>query len=324
MPSASERGISQRRGCQLLSVSRSSLGYQSKRACKDKPLLAWMKQLALEHPRYGYRRIWALLRRAGELCNHKRVHRLWKLHGLSLTRKQKRKRRKPPMPRPLTPTRPNQVWAYDFVHDHCENGQALKCLGIVDEYTRECLALEPDTRINAQRVIEILEKTMQHYGTPQYLRSDQGPEFIAEAVQKWLYDHKVDTAYIEPGKPWQNGVNESFFDKLRDECLNLEWFAHLLEARMVLNAFRKHVDFPAERVATRPQVAGIGWSDHWSFWQAGYPAVMVTDTLPFRYKHYHLKSDTADRLDYDGMASVVAGLKGVLLELAGPNTVDSR
>jgi len=199
-----------------------------------------MRQLALKHPRYGYRRIWALLRRAGEQVNHKRVYRLWKLHGLTLVCKRKRKRRNPPHPRPLTPTRPNEVWAYDFVHDRCENGQALKCLGIVDEYTRECLALEPDSRINARQVIEILKTTMQCYGTPQYLRSDHGPEFVAIAVQQWLTDNRVKTAYTQPGKPWQNGINESFFDKLRDECLNMEWFAHLTEAKVILNAFRKH------------------------------------------------------------------------------------
>lgn len=237
---AAERGISQRRGCHLLSVSRSTLGYQSKQARKDEAVLRQMKELALQYPRYGYRRIWALLRRAGELINHKRVHRLWKLHGLSLSRKRKRKRRGPPSPRPLAASAPNQVWAYDFVHDRCANGTALKCLGIVDEYTRECLALEADSRLDAGRVIEVLERTMAQYGTPQYLRSDNGPELVAQAVQAWLADNAVSTAYIEPGKPWQNGVNESFFDKLRDECLNLEELAHLLEARVILGAYRRH------------------------------------------------------------------------------------
>jgi len=199
-----------------------------------------MKELALQNPRYGYRRIWALLRRAGEIVNHKRVHRLWKLYDLSLSRKRKRKRRGPSQPRLLAPSGPNQMWAYDFVHDWCVNGQALKCLGIVDEYTRECLALEADNRIDAKRVIEILETTVEQYGTPQNLRSDHGPEFVAKAVQAWLADNEVNTAYIEPGKPWQNGLNESFFDKLRDECLNLEEFAHLREARVLLKAYRKH------------------------------------------------------------------------------------
>ena len=239
MALAQQGEISQRRGCQLLKVSRSMLGYQSRRAAKNEALVARMKELALQHPRYGYRRIWAMLRRGGENINHKRVHRLWRLHGLGLSRRRKRKRRGPSLPRPLVATGPNQVWAYDFVHDRCDNGQALKCLGMVDEYTRECLALELDTRIDAQGVIQTLEATMQQYGTPQYLRSDNGPEFVAAAVQRWLGEQEVDTAYIEPGKPWQNGVNESFFDKLRDECLNRESFAHLLEARVVLAAYRK-------------------------------------------------------------------------------------
>ena len=215
------------------------LGYESRQAAKNEALVARMQELALQHPRYGYRRIWALLHRGGEHINHKRVHRLWKLHGLRLCRKRKRKRRGPVGPRPLVATGPNQVWAYDFVHDRCDNGQPLKCLGMVDEYTRECLALEPDTRIDAKGVIQTLEMTMQQYGTPKYLRSDNGPEFVAAAVQQWLDEQEVDTAYIEPGKPWQNGVNESFFDKLRDECLNRESFAHLLEARVVLAAYRQ-------------------------------------------------------------------------------------
>ena len=126
------------------------------------------------------------------------------------------------------------------MHPYPFRTTVLKCLGIVDEYTRECLALEADSRIAAQRVIEILECTMKEYGTPQYLRSGNGPEFVAAAVQAWLAKNQVDTAYIEPGKPWQNGVNESFFDKLRDECLNLEEFAHLLEARLLLSAYRRH------------------------------------------------------------------------------------
>lgn len=234
-----QTGLSQRRACQLLRVARSTLNYPSRQELKDQRLLEQIRPLAQRYPRYGYRRIWALLRRAGERINHKRVHRLWKLQALSLSRKRKRPRRGPPGPRPLAPTRPNEVWAYDFVHDRCANGQPLKCLGLVDEYTRECLALEVESRIDAQRVMESLERTMRHYGAPQYLRSDHGPEFVARAVRSWLKGQEVNTAYIEPGKPWQNGVNESFFDKLRDECLNREWFTHLREARVLLQAYRR-------------------------------------------------------------------------------------
>jgi len=216
------------------------LYYQSKRALADEALVFQLRSFAQQHPRYGYRRMWALLRRAGQRINHKRVHRLWKLHGLTLCRKRKRKRRGPPGLRPLAPRWANEVWAYDFVHDQCANGQSLKCLALVDEYTRECLALEVDNRIDAQRVIETLKRAIHCYGTPQYVRSDNGPEFVAQAVRQWLQDQRVRTAYIEPGKPWQNGVNESFFDKLRDECLNREWFHHLWEARITLKAFRQY------------------------------------------------------------------------------------
>ncbi len=155
------------------------------------------------------------------------------------------------------------------MHDRCTNGQPLKCLGLVDEYTRECLALEVESRIDAQRVMESLARTIKRYGAPQYLRSDRGPEFVARAVQSWLKQQEVDTAYIEPGKPWQNGVNESFFDKLRDECLNREWFAHLREARVLLQAYREQYNeerphsslgyqIPAEKAAKeRTQPPGL-------------------------------------------------------------------
>jgi len=172
--SGRQTGLSQRRACQLLRVARSTLNYPSRQELKDQRLWEQIRPLAQRYPRYGYRRIWALLRRAGEPINHKRVHRLWKLQALSLSRKRKRPRRGPPSPRPLAPTRPNEVWAYDFVHDRCANGQPLKCLGLVDEYTRECLALEVESRIDAQRVMESLERTMRRYGAPQYLRSDHG------------------------------------------------------------------------------------------------------------------------------------------------------
>jgi putative transposase len=142
------------------------------------------------------------------------------------------------MVRPFVPTAANQVWAYDFIQDRCANGQKLKLLTVIDEWSRECLAIEVQGRLTANGVIDVLRKLIEHYGPPCCLRSDNGPEFIAQAVKTWLSQSGVQTAYIDPGKPWQNGTNESFNGKLRDECLNLEWFRHRLEARIVIEQWR--------------------------------------------------------------------------------------
>lgn len=198
-----------------------------------------MQPLVTKYPRYGYRRIGALLRRQGQEANPKRVFRLWQQQGWSLPRRRKRKRRGPPLPRPLQATRPNEVWAYDFIFDSCANGEQLKCLGIVDEFTRECVALVADGSIKAKRVIEVVQQAMQVYGTPAYLRSDNGPEFIAKAIRDWLKQAGTDTAYIDPGKPWQNGTAESFFDKFRRECLDTEWFHCRKEAQVIIEDFRQ-------------------------------------------------------------------------------------
>lgn len=141
--------------------------------------------------------------------------------------------------RPLPADRPNQVWAYDFVHDTCANGQQLKILTVVDEWSRECLAAEVEGRITAARVIRVVQRLIHQYGLPTYIRSDNGPEFVAHAVKAWLAEQGIQTAYIEGGKPWQNGTNESFNGKLRDECLNLEWFRHRREAQIVIEQWRR-------------------------------------------------------------------------------------
>jgi putative transposase len=137
-------------------------------------------------------------------------------------------------------TRPNQVWTYDFVHDACANGQRLKILTLTDEFTRESLAIEVATRMRASQVIGVLERVLCVRGTPAYLRSDTGPEFVAQAVQRWLRKQQIQTAYIDPGSPWQNAYGESFNGRLRDECLNMEWFRNLREAQVVIAGWRRH------------------------------------------------------------------------------------
>jgi len=215
------------------------LRYQSKLAVKDAPLVERMRELASEHPRYGYRRIHVLLRREGVDVGTRRVHRLWRKEGLQVRR---RRRRRVPLAkkvRPNTPTAANQVWAYDFVHDMCANGSPLKCLTVVDEFTKEALAIEVAGSFRSAQVIDTLARLVSVHGAPRFLRSDNGPEFISTAVGQWLLDEGINAAHIPPGKPWFNGVNESFNGKFRDECLDVEWFPTRREAKVVIEMFRK-------------------------------------------------------------------------------------
>ena len=153
-----------------------------------------------------------------------RMYRLWRRAGLQVPRKRPRRRVATGRPRPTAPETRNHVWAYDFVFDACANGQVLKCLTIVDEWTRECHAIDVAGRIRSTRVIEVLAQLISVHGAPRYLRSDNGPEFVSRAILQWLLAAGIDTALIDPGKPWQNGTDESFNGKFRDECLNVEWF----------------------------------------------------------------------------------------------------
>jgi putative transposase len=153
---------------------------------RDGEWLAALKPLAQQHPRYGYRRVWAVLRRRGVRVNHKRVYRLWREHGLGVRIRRRRKRAGPPALRPPEATSPHEIWAYDFVHDRCANGEALKCLIIMDEYTRMCLAIEVGGRLDARWVIAVLTHLIQAHGAPVYLRRDNGPEFVANAIKTWL------------------------------------------------------------------------------------------------------------------------------------------
>jgi putative transposase len=229
---AIERGLSQRRACALLGVARSALAYRSRMAERDRKLARQLKVVALSHPRYGYRRAWAVLKAKGHQINPKRVHRVWLHAGLTVPTHRSRKRMRGPGLRPVPATAANHVWAYDFVHDACANGQKLKILTVVDEYTRYCLAIEVAGRLRSGQVIEVLARLITQWGAPQFLHSDNGPEFIAQAIKRWLARHRVETVYIEPGKPWQNGTNESFNGKFRDECLNAAWFLNRAEARI--------------------------------------------------------------------------------------------
>jgi putative transposase len=237
---ATGRGLSQRRACTLIEVGRSALHYRSHKGGRDAAVLARMAELAAHYPRYGYRRIRIFLGRDGHHMSPGRAHRLWRAAKLQVPRKRPRKRIASGRPRPQPPTGANQVWSYDFVFDWCANGQQLKCLTVSDEWTKEGLAIEVDGRIRSPRVIAVLSRLIAERGAPLTLRSDNGPEFVSRALLKWLVDQGIATALIDPGKPWQNGINESFNGKFRDECLSLEWFRSRAEAKVVIEAWRKH------------------------------------------------------------------------------------
>ena len=237
---ARSRGLSSRRACALLSVARSTLGYASRLATKDEPALQAMRELAAQYPRYGYRRIRIFLKRAGHAMSADRAHRLWRQAGLQVPRRRPRRRVATGRPRPLPATGVNHIWAYDFVFDTCANGQTLKCLTVVDEWTRECLAIDVAGGIRSGRVIEVLAQLVSVHGAPRYLRSDNGPEFVATAILRWLQDAQIETALIDPGKPWQNATDESFNGKFRDEYLTLNWFRNRIEAKVGIEQWRRH------------------------------------------------------------------------------------
>ena len=199
-----------------------------------------LKDHSQSHPREGGRKACAALRREGIRINHKKVERLWSEHGLTVPVKRRQRRRGQGLERPLRALYPNHVWAYDFMEDGCINGRKLRILTVVDEFTREGLETYVDESIPAAKVIEVLTFLFLLHGHPAYLRSDNGPEFVATAIQEWLAQQQIRTAYIEPGKPWQNGINENFNGRLRDECLNLELFYSLADARWTIEAYRRY------------------------------------------------------------------------------------
>jgi len=209
-------------------------------------LIERMIVLSRENPRYGYRRVWALLRREGWYINAKRVYRLWREEGLKVPDKQRKRRRLSSTGEENSSSRRraeyrNHVWSYDFVMDRTEDGRTLKMMPVVNEYTRECLALEEAERsITAKDVIKTLAALFELRGEPAFIRSDNGPEFIAEAVKLWLAASGVKTLYIEPGSPWENAYSETFISRFSDELLKREVFTNLLEAKVLVEEYRNH------------------------------------------------------------------------------------
>jgi transposase InsO family protein len=225
---------SQRRVCRVIKQPRSTQRYAPKVRDDEPVLVQRIHALVRAHPRYGYRRVWAILRAEGWEVNRKRVYRLWRREGFKVPRKQRKKRRLGCSDNSITRHRPlhkDHVWAWDFIHDRDEHGRSLKWLSLIDEYTRECLALEVERSMTANDVIDVLAQVLLIRGVPAHIRSDNGPEFIAAAMRKYLEMVGAGTLYIAPGAPWENGYAESFHGRLRDELLNCELFADVREAK---------------------------------------------------------------------------------------------
>lgn len=234
------RGLSQRRACALLSVARWTLNYRSKMLEKDVPALGAMSVPSAQYPRFRYRRVQVFMEHQGFQMGHGRAWRLWNKGNLQVPRKRPRTRVAGSPPRPCIPRGPGQVWAHDFVHDACANGQKIECLTVIDEFTKVSLAIDVAGSIRSGRVVEVLSQLVSVHGAPRYVRSDNGPEFVSRAILRWAKSENVDLALSDPGKPWQSGVAESFNGKFRDECLSLERFRNRTEAKIVIEQWRWH------------------------------------------------------------------------------------
>ena len=234
--------MSERRACRVLSQPRASQRREPKPRDDEAALVKRMLELVRERPRFGYRRIAALLRGEGWRASSTRIYRLWRREGLKVPKKKRKRRRLGKSANACSRRRAehkDHVWCWDFVFDRTTAGSPLKWLSIVDEYTRECLTLKVDRGITSEDVIDTLAELFAMRGVPRHIRSDNGPEFIAQAIQRWLTQVDVETLYIEPGSPWENGFAESFHSRFRDEFLALEMFESLAAARKLTAAWRE-------------------------------------------------------------------------------------
>ncbi|NIT14263.1 MAG: IS3 family transposase [Candidatus Dadabacteria bacterium] len=235
--------VSERRACRVLGQARSVQRRKSNKSQSEKVLREDIVRLASKYGRYGYRRITALLRTEGWIVNHKRVERIWREEGLKVPKKQPKKGRlylNDGSCIRLRPLYKNHVWSYDFIHDRLHSGKKIRMLTVIDEYTRKCLAIRVGFSLKSEDVLDVLSTLFITEGVPYYIRSDNGSEFTAKATREWIGALGVKTAYIEPGSPWENGYNESFNGKLRDEMLNTEIFYTLKEAQVLIEQWRRH------------------------------------------------------------------------------------
>jgi putative transposase len=268
------KGLSTNRACWLLGLNRATYSYQP-RPKRTSELAKRIGELAQKHPRYGYRRIHALLRREGRIVNRKQVQRLWQQARLQV-RKQPRKRGgHRAKATPVQADYPCHVWSYDFVKDQTQHGTPLRILTVMDEFTREGLAIAVGSSMLAERVIEVLKRLVEEHGAPAYIRSDNGPEFIALALRLWLAGQEVQTLYIDPGSPWQNGREERFNGSVRDECLNMELFASVSEARLKLEEYRRQYNHERPH-SSRGYLTPLEFKQAWFEEQAKRPETNVS------------------------------------------------
>ena len=238
-----ELGVSERLACQVLGQHRSTQRKMPTPRDDEAALTADIIALAVQYGRYGYRRITAMLRRQGWSVNVKRVERIWRREGLKVPARQPKRGRlwlNDGSCIRLRPEHANHVWSYDFVEDRTYNGRKYRMLNVIDEFSRECIAIKLDRKLRSTDVIDVLSDLFILRGVPGHIRSDNGPEFIAKAVRQWIAAVGAQTAYITPGSPWENGYCESFNSKLRDELLNGEIFYSLEEAKIVVESWRQH------------------------------------------------------------------------------------
>lgn len=231
-------GFSERHACAVVGVARATVRYRRRGGGDDAPLRQRLRELAGERPRFGYRRLYALLRREGSAVNHKRVERLYRADNLAVRRRGRKRVARRERDRPVAPIRPNEQWALDFMSDALASGRRIRLLTVVDACTREALAIEVDVSLPGARVVAVLERLAAARGAPAELVLDNGPELTGRALDAWAAARGVRLRFIAPGKPSQNGVVESFNGRLRDECLNLCWFTGLADARATVEAWR--------------------------------------------------------------------------------------
>ena len=243
----------------MIGQPRSSQRYEGIKKDNENAIRSDIVKLAAQYGRYGYRRITAMLRHTGWQVNHKRVERIWRQEGLKVPKKQPKRGRlwlNDGSCVRLRPTHRNHVWSYDFVMDRTHNGRPIKIMTIIDEYSRECLALVVERKIKSDDILDCISNLFLIYGVPEHIRSDNGPEFTAKAVREWLKRRGVKTLFIMPGSPWENGYNESFNGKLRDEVLNREIFYTLKEAQIIIERWRREYNTvrPHSSLNYRPPV----------------------------------------------------------------------
>ena len=229
--------ISGRRACELLGLSRGSWHYRAK-AKNDTALREAIKAQAAKRRRWGYRMLTRVLRRQGFRDNHKRIYRIYREEGLQVPKRRKRKTGKWRGTRPLVTGGLHQRWSIDFVSDQLADGRKLRMLTVVDDFSRQCLAIEVDTSLSGHRVCRVLDRLVLAHGHPQRIVMDNGPEFTGKALDQWAYEHQVELQFIEPGKPVQNAFVESFNGTLRNECLNEHWFISLADAKRLVEDWR--------------------------------------------------------------------------------------